>query len=86
MSSYLEATLASKSNLINEVYAKDKTGKMAYYFIMVEETKQKAFLKALESPPVNIAEFGLILASGYGTVTEDVKHHLLTKYCYVVKS
>lgn len=86
MPSHLEATIASKAKLINEVYAKDKTDRMAYYFIMVEETKQNAFIKALENPPINLAEYGLILASGYGEVTEDVKQHLLTKYCYVVKS
>ena len=85
MSSHVEATLASKAELIHEVYAKDRTGKMAYYFIMVDKPKQKAFMRALENPPLNLAEFGLIIASGYGEVTSDVKDHLLTRYCYVVR-
>lgn len=83
--SHLEATIASRSHLIHEVYAKDRTDKMAYYFIMIEEHKQNLFMKALESPPVDLSEFGLILASGYGDVNDEVKQHLLTKYCYKVK-
>lgn len=86
MGSHIEATIASKANLIHEIYARDRTDRMAYYFIMVDDTKQNAFLKALDTPPVNIAEYGLILASGYGEVSEKVKDHLLKKYCYKTKS
>jgi len=85
MGSHIEATIASKAKLIHEVYARDRTGRMAYYFVMVDEAKQNTFIKALDNPPVNIAEYGLILASGYGEVPNRVKDYLLKKYCYKMK-
>ena len=81
---YTLSDIKPNSWRINTLLGSVKGGPAGGGFTTVDDLN--AFVKALETPPLDIAEYGLILASGYGEIEADVKEHMLTRYCYKVKA
>lgn len=44
----------------------DHTEQAAWYFVRVEEPRQRAFLKAVKSGALDLQAYGEVLESGYG--------------------
>jgi preprotein translocase subunit SecA len=64
-----------------QVTGKDSTGQVAWYFVLVDPDKKEAFLEHIQGDSYDIADYGRIIASGYGeTIPESVQQHLRDKY------
>lgn len=64
-----------------QVMGRDTTGKVAWYFILVDPDKIDAFLKHKQGASYDLADYGFVIASGYGeSVPDDVKNELEHKY------
>lgn len=56
-------------------------GRDAYYFILINPPKERAFLKALEGDrEFDLKDFGEIIRSGYGKPPAEVKKEMKEKY------
>lgn len=85
---FTDQIIANKGHLIHKLKAKDTSGSWAYYFVLVEPTRERAFLKALEEKDgiANLEEYGKIIASCYGEEpTQEVIDFLKEKYDFDVK-
>ena len=84
--SFVDQIVAKKGHLIHKLKAKDSTGRWAYYFVLVEPTKEKGFLEGLESDgTIDLEDFGKVIASNYGEEpSEEVKEMLKEKYGFEV--
>lgn len=84
--SWEDREIASKGHLIHKLKAKDTTGRWAYYFVLVQPTREAAFLQAIEGNGViDIEDYGKVIASSYGEEpTEEVKKFLKEKYGFDV--
>lgn len=71
-----------RGHLIHKLKAKDSTGRWAYYFLLVEPRREKAFLDCLDGPGiVDLETYGSIVASCYGEEpSKEVKDYLREKY------
>ncbi len=79
--SFVDKIISGKGHLVHKIRAKDKTGKKAYYFVLVEPTKEAGFMRAIASKNLNLEEYGKIIASCYGnSPSQDVKTMLKQKY------
>lgn len=74
--------IKQKGHLIHKLKAKDLTGQWAYYFILVEQNQEPAFMKALKSEEsINLQDYGKIIASNYGEFpSTEVKDFLKRNY------
>ncbi|TAE82146.1 MAG: hypothetical protein EAZ74_04260 [Alphaproteobacteria bacterium] len=86
MGSFVDKIIAKKGHLIHKLKAKDSTGRWAYYFVLVEQTREQAFLAALESnQSIDLLDYGKVVASNYGEEPSDeVKAMLKEKYNFDV--
>ena len=84
--SFAEREIARKAHLIHKIKAKDSTGRWAYYFVLVEQLKERQFLKAISGEGmVDLESFGKVIASNYGEEpSEDVKRTLKERYDFDV--
>jgi hypothetical protein len=84
--SYTEQIIASRGHLIHKLKAKDTTGRWAYYFVLVQPHRERAFLKSIEGDGIiNLEDYGQVIASCYGEApTEEIKEFLLEKYGFKV--
>jgi hypothetical protein len=84
--SYTEQIIASRSHLIHKLKAKDTTGHWAYYFLLVQPHRERAFWKAIEGDGIiNLEDYGQVIASCAGEApTEEVKAFLRDKYGFTV--
>ena len=84
--SFVDQVIAKKGHLVHKLKAKDSTGRWAYYFVLVEAPKEKAFLDALKSEEsIDLEDYGKVLASCYGEEpNSDVKSFLKEKYGFDV--
>lgn len=79
--SILTKIIASRSNLIYLITAKDYTQRPAYYYLLVDKEKQEALDEVLKSGSLELTDFGRIIASGYGTEpSEEIKRKLKEVY------
>lgn len=62
---------SSKSAPVYFITAMADGDKPAWYYLQVDELKQNAFRKHLESGALNLADFGTILHSGWGSVPPE---------------
>ncbi|TAE34673.1 MAG: hypothetical protein EAY65_01650 [Alphaproteobacteria bacterium] len=86
MGSFVDKIIAKKGHLIHKLKAKDSTGRWAYYFVLVEQAREQAFLAALESnQSIDLLDYGKVVASNYGEEPSDeVKAMLKEKYNFDV--
>lgn len=84
--SFVDKIIAKKGHLIHKLKAKDSTGRWAYYFVLVEPTREQAFMDALKSQEsIDLEDFGKVIASCYGEEPNDqVKALLKDKYGFDV--
>lgn len=84
--SFADKIIAQKGHLVHKLKAKDSTGRWAYYFVLVEPHREKAFLDALKSEEtIDLEDFGKVIASCYGEEpNEQVKTFLKEKYGFDV--
>jgi hypothetical protein len=61
---------SGKNGLVYLVTA-DADGKPAWYYLQVDEPKHKAFLKQMETGTLDLAKYGKILYSGWGTTPPE---------------
>ncbi len=79
--SFMDHLIRSRSDLCYQVTGKDITGKTAWYFILVDKEKKDQFLNHKPGDSYDLADYGKIVASGYGDdVPDDVKAMLKEKY------
>lgn len=79
--SILSRTIRHLSYYNFQVNGKDTTGRVAWYFIIVDPDKRKEFQARKLGDSYDLADYGKIIASGYGdSVPDDVKEMLREKY------
>ncbi|MGM3309601.1 DUF4062 domain-containing protein [Anabaena sp. WFMT] len=81
-----ERQIARKGHLIHKLKAKDSTGRWAYYFVLIEPSREKDFMSALDSTAtLDLEEYGVVIASNYGgEPSTEVKKLLLEKYGFSI--
>jgi hypothetical protein len=73
--------IKNNSDLCYQVMGKDTTGRVAWYFILVDKDKKEEFLEHRQGDSYDLADYGKIVASGYGEeVPDHVKDMLRNKY------
>ncbi len=78
---FMDHLIRSRSDLCYQVMGKDSTGETAWYFILVDKEKKEQFLAHKQGDSYDLADYGKIIASGYGNeVPDDVKEMLKEKY------
>jgi hypothetical protein len=78
---FMDHLIRSRSDLCYQVMGKDTTGRVAWYFILVDKEKKEQFLAHKQGDSYDLADYGKIIASGYGEVVpDDVKEMLKEKY------
>lgn len=84
--SFVDKIISKKAHLVHKLKAKDSTGRWAYYFILVEAPREKAFMEAIGGDGmIDLEEFGKVIASCYGEEPNDeVKQFLKDKYDFEV--
>ena len=84
--SFVDKIISKKAHLVHKLKAKDSTGRWAYYFILVEPPREKAFMEAIGGDGmIDLEEFGKVIASCYGEEPNDeVKQFLKDKYDFEV--
>lgn len=84
--SFVDQIVAKKGHLIHKLKAKDSTGRWAYYFVLVEPPREKAFLDAIKGDGmIDLEDFGKVIASCYGEEpNEETKKFLKEKYGFDV--
>lgn len=72
--------VSMSGHLINELKARDSSGKMAYYFVLVEPEYQDKFDKFVSGiENINLSEYGRVIASCYGEEPSQVVKDFLKK-------
>ncbi len=78
---FMDHLIRSRTDLCFQVMGRDSTGEVAWYFILVDKEKKEQFLNHKPGDSYDLADYGKIIASGYGEeVPEDVKKSLKEKY------
>jgi hypothetical protein len=66
---------------VYKVTGVDVTGRNAWYFVLIENTKRNLFLARKPSDSYNLEDYGQIITSGYGEqVPIEVQELLRDKY------
>ena len=81
---FTQAVDQSRGDSIYLVHGgEDHTKQSAWYFVRVEATKIRAFLKAISGGEIDLEKFGAILESGYGKEPPySVLERMRTQYGY----
>lgn len=84
--SYLGKLISQNGRLIHKVIARDYTGRWAYYFIFIPESKESAFMRALaHSDNVEFDAYGTVVASCYGVApNKRVRQQLYEEYGFIL--
>ena len=79
--SSVESFISSAKHSIFLIFAPDKNGIPAYYFVMIKPKMEKLFLDAVQDGPTYIENFGSIIFSGFGkTIPASVKKFMTKRY------
>lgn len=80
--SFADREIGRRGHHIHKLKAKDSTGRWAYYFVLVEPTKDRAFLAAIRGEGmINLDDYGRVIASNYGDEPSlEVKRMLKERY------
>ncbi|MDE2101341.1 MAG: hypothetical protein KGL39_29105 [Patescibacteria group bacterium] len=81
---FAQVALQSRGDTVYLVHGgEDHTGQAAWYFILVDSAKVRAFLKAIDSGTADLQSYGTILESGYGKEPPySVLQHMREQYGY----
>lgn len=78
---FVDKVVSSQGEYFYKVNATDSTGRRAFYYILVDKLKLKQFLSLKSDGRYDLADYGRIIACGYGEEpTEDAKKMLKAKY------
>ncbi len=78
---FVDKVISSQGEYFYKVNATDSTGRRAYYYILIDKPKLKPFLALRPDGRYDLADFGQIIASGYGEEpTGDAKKILKSRY------
>ena len=79
--SFSDHIIRSRNDMCYKVMGRDSTGRIAWYFILLDKDKKEKFLQHKKGDSYDLLDYGKIIASGYGEeVPEDVKELLKEKY------
>jgi hypothetical protein len=79
--SFMDHLIRSRNDLCFQVMGKDSTGRVAWYFVLIDKEKKEKFLSHKPGDSYDLADYGKIIVSGYGEfVPQDVKDMLKEKY------
>ena len=84
--SFADREIARRRHLIHKLKAKDSTGRWAYYFVLVETHREKAFMAAIAGDGmIDLEDYGRVIASNYGEEpSEATRAHLKDTYGFDV--
>lgn len=83
--SFAEATKSSRtSNIFLVTGGQDKSGRDAWYYVLVEPTKIGSFQQKIKSGSINLIDYGEIVDSDFGKYPpEDVQKKMKDEYNFV---
>ena len=65
--SFTDREISRSGHLIHKLKAKDSTRKWAYYFVLIDEPRERDFMKMIGSEGmIDLKNFGTVVASCYG--------------------
>jgi hypothetical protein len=83
-----DINVSNSGHLVHKLKAKDTTGRWAYYFVLVEEEREDAFLTAIDvekKGTIDLEDYGEVIASCYGEApTPEIVNMLREKYGFEV--
>jgi hypothetical protein len=71
MQNHFQSKLISSANTLIYFVTAQAKGKAAWFYVQVDEPKYNAFKKQLTGGAMNLADFGAILHSGWGTAAPE---------------
>ena len=79
---YKDKYIRNRKDPISFIQTKDSGGRDCYYFVLASQNKIDSFTNSTSSV-VNLNDYGIIIASGWGhNPSEEIKHLLKKKYNY----
>lgn len=78
------ARIKSSRSPIHEIEGTDANGLPAFYYLRADPVKEKLLENALKTGKCDLANYGEILHSGYGTASADDIKLMWEKYGYRV--
>lgn len=73
--------IVHQKSLIYGLKEKQKDGSFKWFYILIDSSKERLFLKAINgSGNLLLQDFGKIVASGVGSASEEVKQEIRDKY------
>lgn len=82
---FAEETMLTRSRQLYRIVGPCcKTGRTAWWLLLVDHTKENRFLRAFNGThqPVPIDQFGTLAASGWGDhIPDDVEQRIRKEYC-----
>jgi hypothetical protein len=81
--SHISKLMQREARPIHFVRAKDSIGRDCYFFIMTSEQKMDRLEKQLSDSNLDLADFGSIVASGFGTEPSEAVSDMLKKHYHV---
>lgn len=78
--SFVNSYIRTSAQPIHFITSKDEDGDDCYFFLMSSAEKIRN-LKSIESGNLNLADHGIIIASGFGHVpSKEIQQELIEKY------
>ena len=79
---FLDKIKGSDANNIFLVYGTDDRSLRCFFYIQVDKTKRPLFDKYQKGQQIDLDDFGVILESGYGEPSDDIKTKMKEDYNY----
>ncbi|SOE20101.1 hypothetical protein SAMN06298216_0600 [Spirosomataceae bacterium TFI 002] len=80
-STAMDKHIIANKERVFKVSGIDITGRDAWYFVLIESTRQHKFLRHEKGDSYNIEDYGKIIISGYGKeVPKEIQQMLRDKY------
>lgn len=84
--SFAQRISASQTSQLYFVTAKDGQFMDAYYYVRVDKGKERRFEKDIAGGHIDLADYGTILASGYGSQpSQSIKQQLKDEHGFDVE-
>ncbi|MCE2993198.1 MAG: hypothetical protein ACK5WS_06155 [Alphaproteobacteria bacterium] len=84
---FVDKLISQQGSKINKFHAIDSMGQQAYYFVLMDDRKERSFYQAINTDitTLNLQNYGRVIASCYGEKpSDDVKKLLKDKYGFDV--
>lgn len=79
--SFITSILATGNQLLYLVQGEDKSGRQAFYYVLVDRLKKEMFLKEVTGQETDLRKYGAIIYSGFGNEpTEEAKRFIKQEY------